>query len=92
MNYIPNDRLFEDERVRIVSKMVEKDKVFIDLELVPKECYECPNCGSIECVKNGHQFKYPILSIVPHYKNICKLSVQRMKYIRCVNHFLMKLK
>jgi len=88
LNYKPINRLFEDDRIEIINELIENNKIYIDLRLNPKDYYICPSCGSNNIVKNGHQYRYPILEIVPHYINICRLIISRFKCNRCGKSFL----
>ena len=88
LNYNPNNNIFEDERIKIINKMVDKNTVYIDMILEPNEYNSCPSCMSNNVVKNGHKLLFPIIEIVPHYKNVCRLFVQRFKCNICGKSFL----
>jgi len=88
LDYTLNNNVFEDNRIKITNKLIDKDTVYLDLVLEPKDFNSCPICMCTNVVKNGHKMLFPILEIIPHYKNICRLSVQRFKCNRCGKSFL----
>ena len=89
MNYYnPYYDEIKDDRIEIVFENTINDLKFIKGILHPKDLYNCPDCGSINCIKYGKKTKKITIDVFKHYKTIFILDVNRFKCKDCLRLFI----
>lgn len=88
MNYYnPYYDEIKDDRIEIVFENTINDIKFIKGVLHSKLMYNCPTCGSINCIRYGHYTRKIKIDVLKHYKTVFILDVNKLKCKDCLRIF-----